>query len=390
MNGWTGTHFRVKRKRGGARSTNVAAARDAWSAKCTNAWLDVLASQEPAQQQPDPLPFKEPGKTRLTAPLARAFMLTYATYADQGSRLPSDMVAVRAGIIRARALGLPPWYAPAIVLVKYGPCVEWMVDCMAYGFGGLTRPPWNKLSDNADFLVACAIEVRRRYIEAEAGSEELGHWKASYHCANGKMGPHAVGPEFVQKGEKKGQPSPIRAGYAANMGSLAKDRDLHRLMSELQDGQVGLGSLQAISEKLKAIWTSPYVGDWVVRTTLWCSCSCEDTASLEQETRMFDYSATSSPLLCAKPTNQHITPLEARRAFKRSSPFLLAMHLCFAESMQELLKAKVPGVRTSQGAAEWLESKVGLRALKAAYARTKRRAGLEPHPRVVVGALEFT
>ena len=57
--------------------------------------------------------------------------------------------------------------------------------------------------------------------------------------------------------------------------------------------------------------------------------------------------------------------------------------------MQELLKAKVPGVRTSQGAAEWLESKVGLRALKAAYARTKRRAGLEPHPRVVVGALEF-
>ena len=43
-----------------------------------------------------------------------------------------------------------------------------------------------------------------------------------------KMGPHAVGPEFVQKGKKKGQPSPIRAGYAANMGSLAKDRDLHR------------------------------------------------------------------------------------------------------------------------------------------------------------------
>ena len=29
-----------------------------------------------------------------------------------------------------------------------------MVDCMAYGFGGLTGPPWNKLGENADFLVA--------------------------------------------------------------------------------------------------------------------------------------------------------------------------------------------------------------------------------------------
>ena len=104
---------------------------------------------------------------------------------------------------------------------------------------------------------------------------------------------------------------------------------------------------------------------------------------------MFDYSATSSLLLCAKSANEHISPLEARRAFKRSSPFLLGMHLCFAESMQELLKAKVPGVRTSQGAAEWLESREGMRALRAAHARTKGRAGLEPHPRVVVGALEF-
>ena len=25
---------------------------------------------------------------------------------------------------------------------------------MAYGFGGLTGPPWNKLGENADFLVA--------------------------------------------------------------------------------------------------------------------------------------------------------------------------------------------------------------------------------------------
>ena len=31
--------------------------------------------------------------------------------------------AIRAGIIRARGLGPPPWYAPIIALEKYAPCV---------------------------------------------------------------------------------------------------------------------------------------------------------------------------------------------------------------------------------------------------------------------------
>ena len=52
----TGARFRVKRKRGGARSSAVVAARDARSANCTNIWLEALQRLEP-EQQPDPPPF---------------------------------------------------------------------------------------------------------------------------------------------------------------------------------------------------------------------------------------------------------------------------------------------------------------------------------------------
>ena len=56
----------------------------------------------------------------------------------------------------------------------------------------------------------------------------------------------------------------------------------HLTLKEILD-QISY-QLAAVSRDYRAV---SILRDWVVRTTLWCAVSCEDTGSLEQETRMF-------------------------------------------------------------------------------------------------------
>ena len=59
------------------------------------------------------------------------------------------------------------------------------------------------------------------------------------------------------------------------MSALAKDIALHGLLSKLQDGQICPAEIAQIRERLGRIWSSPYVGQWVIRSVLWCSASAD-------------------------------------------------------------------------------------------------------------------
>jgi hypothetical protein len=119
---------------------------------------------------------------------------------------------------------------------------------------------------------------------------------------------------------------------------------------------------------------------------MWCSIGSEDADVL-----MRHLTTSRCVVLCGKTTNQHITFAESRALFSGSSPFLVAMHLCFAESLQNgLVNPKASA--TPERAASWLANLKPrvLAALAAARERARLACGLEPHPDTYVSEfLEF-
>ena len=159
-----------------------------------------------------------------------------------------------------------------------------------------------------------------------------------------------------------------------SMSALAKDIALHGLLSKLQDGQICPAEIAQIRERLGRIWSSPYVGQWVIRSVLWCSASAEDAVRL-----MGCYATSSAQVLCTKAANKHISFAEARALFPTSSPFLVAMHLCFAEGMQNEL-TKNGRIKTPAAAATWLAKRRGQAQLAAIRDAERDATGLEPRP----------
>ena len=65
-------------------------------------------------------------------------------------------------------------------------------------------------------------------------------WTQNYHITSGWQGPTACGKDTA--GDIK------RATYIRQLRSVSKDRELHRLLSNLQDGRIGSEQIDVVSE----------------------------------------------------------------------------------------------------------------------------------------------
>ena len=79
-------------------------------------------------------------------------------------------------------------------------------------------------------------------------------------------------------------------------------------------------TLSQIRQRLGKIFSSPYVGQWLVRSTLWCSTTSEDAKVLTD-----NYATSKDRVLCTKPSNQHISFAVSRGVFPLSSTAFFAV-----------------------------------------------------------------
>jgi hypothetical protein len=358
---------RVRKKRGGKNAASLVAARRALAAERLKAARGAADAREKLFDVREAQYMDEKGKS--IVPLARCFMRAYAKhYAAKGSRVPSDLQAMLVGVRCARRNRLPTWYVPFIVMAKYGPSIKEMVRFLS----SRQRPGPQNLSAHVSFLVSCAVKVREAHEKRMAVDHaETKNWTLHYQAAMGQLGPMACGSED----------SAWRSRFEDRVRKVAMDRELHRLLSSLEDGQLGCGAIEKLKKKLQVIFPSKYVGQWVIRSTLWCCASCEGMVEL-----VGNYATSGQKVLCTKAANEHIGFAESREAFKESSPFLVGMHLCFAESMQNQLMDIVPHLRTPSQAAAWVSKPRVSKALAAARRSEERRIRLEPRPDLVVVA----
>ena len=351
-------NFRIKKGRGGHRAGSLA--------KCWNKNAELhrdsqLEKHDELEGLQGPIrPFDVDENKKKIVPLDRKFLRSYAkNFATDAP--PSDLLQMREGIARAKDMRLPSYFAVPICISKLGPSIDDMVEQL----GSDDRPYRRDSEAMAKFIVDCAAEVRCRHEHRYAcKDQETLAWTKHYSAAYGLLGPCACGEPGSDK----------RAAYLESMRALAKDIALHGLLSKLQDGQICPAEIAQIRERLGRIWSSPYVGQWVIRSVLWCSASAEDAVRL-----MGCYATSSAQVLCTKAANKHISFAEARALFPTPSPFLVAMHLCFAEGMQNEL-TKNGRIKTPAAAATWL-AKRRVQAQLAAIRDAERDAtGLEPRP----------
>ena len=179
--------FRVKKSRGGWRCASLAAATKAAAAKSKAKRLTASDEAENVLGQRT----WQGKQAQGTVLLDRAFMGAYAGYAEEGSRLPSDLLAIRQGVSKLVSLHLPAYFIVVIVLCKYAPAIDDMVELMSRS----NRPGPNSAKDKtAAFLVQCAAQVRSKHqARMRKKDKTTAAWNKHYSAAYGLMGPMACG-----------------------------------------------------------------------------------------------------------------------------------------------------------------------------------------------------
>mgnify|MGYP004324785327 CR=1 FL=1 len=251
--------FRIKKGRGGHRAGSLA---KCWARKAKLHRDSQLEKHDELEGLQGPIrPCDVDENKKKIVPLDRKFLRSYAeNFATDAA--PSDLLKMREGIARARDMRLPSYFAVPICLSKLGPSVDDMVEQL-----GSDDMPYRRDSEAmAKFIVDCAAEVRCRHEHRYAcKDQETLAWTKHYGAAYGLLGPCACGEPGSDK----------RDAYLESMRALAKDIALHGLLSKLQDGQICPAEIAQIRERLGRIWSSPYVGQWVIRSVLWCSASAD-------------------------------------------------------------------------------------------------------------------
>ena len=162
-----------------------------------------------AERTLDIKPVRKNAKGQPVVPLALPFCRAYAQhYGDNGSRLPSDLVVVRAAVRYARQQNLPAWCASALVLCKYGPSVSLMLELLC----SRPRSDWRRLNESAEFIVTCAATVRDAHnISMAQNNIEIHYWTKHYNAGYEHLGPTACGAPLCLASwlETPGTRSPI-------------------------------------------------------------------------------------------------------------------------------------------------------------------------------------